>query len=410
MNILYLTQKFPYPLTDGGNIRSFYMLKALTQQHNVTLLSGIADPRIARNCGELSLLCKQMNIFPVIPSKAKTLYSLGRGWVGRQPYFMYNNYSANVKAAVQREMDRRKANGSNYYQAVHFNHIDVTRYLDCVPDGVAAVLDTHNAMSVMFQRLAQAERQLSKRWYLKRQEKNARRLEAETLPRMGVCLACSAEDARQLQSLAPEARIEVIPNGVDTRLKVLPENTEAANPPELVFVGALDYLPNGQGIIDFCRDVFPLIKQQIPEIRLNIIGRNPGPELKALVEGRKINLLGEIIDVRQHLKPQQIMVVPLKLGGGTRLKILEAMSLGLPIVSTTLGAEGLELEPEKHLLIGDDPQTMSRQIIRLYNDPPLRTSLAEASRKLAVEKYDWQIIGRKLLEVYKQLISDTSSG
>jgi glycosyltransferase involved in cell wall biosynthesis len=395
MNILFITQKFPYPLNDGGNIRSFHILKQLAKEHSVTLLSTYSGPAEQADWGELPRLCAKISTFAEKPGSglllAKSLlYSL----FSDQPYFMYKNFSPELLTGIQDEL-RRGA-----YQAIHFNHLDTTQYIDHLPGGLISVLDTHNILSLLIERFYQQERNPVKKKYIYIQWQKTRRLEQQMFQRMSRCLACSDKDAHQLNDLAPKARVEVIPNGVALDRPSLPPT---ADNPSLVFIGAMDYLPNYQGVLYFCEQVLPQIEQEIPDIKLNIIGRNPNPLVRRLAQNPNISVLAEVDNIYDHLHPEQILVVPLTIGGGTRLKILDAMSLKLPIVSTSVGAEGLEVTPGEHILIADEPYKMAQQIVMLYKDKALREKLTQNAYQLIEQKYEWNIIGEKLLRVYREL-------
>jgi glycosyltransferase involved in cell wall biosynthesis len=395
MNILFVSQKFPYPLNDGGNIRSFHIIQQLAKKHSVSLLSTVASANQAADCGELRRLCSKIQTFPRRADNRLLLAdSLLRSLFSRQPYFMHKNFSPELLAGILAEMRCCS------YQVVHFNHLDTAQYVNYLPGGLITVLDTHNILSLMIQRFYQQEPNPIKRRYIHSQWQKTLEVEKRLCQRMNLCLVCSESDARELASLAPQARIRVIPNGTEAdRPALSPTHDE----PSLVFIGAMDYMPNYQGVLCFCEQTLPRIEREIPGIRLYIIGRNPVPSIRQLENRPNIRVLDKVDDIQSRLHPEQILVVPLRIGGGTRLKILEAMSLGLPVVSTSIGAEGLEAVQGKHILIADEPQEMAQAVIRLYNDKALRQELTANARRLIKQKYDWEIIGERLLKAYSGL-------
>ncbi len=394
MDILYVTQKFPYPLNDWGNIRSFNILKQLARKHSVTLLSNVSSPAEATDCGELKQLCHKISTFPEKPgSRLLLANSLLHGLYGDQPYFMYKNFSAKLLAGIQAELSLRS------YRAIHFNHLDTAQYIRRLPGEFICVLDTHNILSLMVQRFYRQEHNPIKKGYIYTQWRKTLSVERQLCQRMQYCLVCSENDAKELAAIAPRSQVEVIPNGVEPERPAL---SGAADKPSLVFIGAMDYMPNYQGILHFCEQVLPRIEQEISDIKLNIIGRNPIAAVRQLAHKPNIQLLDKVENIHSVLHPEQILVVPLKVGGGTRLKILDAMSLRLPVVATSVGAEGLALTPGEQILIADEPQEMAQQIIRLYNDNKLRERLIDNAYQCIKQQYDWNIIGERLLKLYSQ--------
>ena len=212
--------------------------------------------------------------------------------------------------------------------------------------------------------------------------------------RFSVCVAVSERDAAMLREMSPATQVHVVPNGVDSRSFALQTNQRDAE--TLLFFGTLSYGPNVEGLIWFCQDVLPIVRASKPDVVLEVVGLNPPPRVAELGELPGIHVTGFVPDIRPKLWSATTCVVPVLAGGGTRLKILEALAAGCPVISTTVGAEGLELMDGKHLLIADDPKEFARDVVALLESDALRHRLAEGGRRAVAEKYDWQQIAPRL--------------
>jgi glycosyltransferase involved in cell wall biosynthesis len=229
--------------------------------------------------------------------------------------------------------------------------------------------------------------------------------EIKTLKRFDKCLVVSNLDMRYLHSVCPELRISVIENGVDVvQYAPLPKNSEKK---DLLFLGGLGYEPNSDAVLHFCSRILPLIRKEIPQCRFFIVGKNPSQDLRNLADGESVSVTGYVDDPVPYYQRCDILVVPLRAGGGSRLKILESMALGRPVVSTSIGCEGLEVRNDQHLLIADPPQEFARQCVRLLTDNSLYDRMALQGRKLVEQKYSWDRISNNLQEVYSRLEEKT---
>ena len=210
----------------------------------------------------------------------------------------------------------------------------------------------------------------------------------------------SALDRKLLLDANPRLKVDVVPNGVDTQaLQLLPP---AENGPVLIFVGNMDYLPCVDAVVTFHREVLPIIRNAQPDVSLWIVGINPRPEVRAL-EGDGVHVTGWVDDLRSYYQRSSVVIVPLRAGSGTRLKILEAMALGRPVVSTTLGCEGLEVIDGEHLFIADRPVEFAGRVLDLLRDRYLGQEISKRARELVVNRYDWNPIARKLEQIYTEV-------
>ncbi|MBI5788556.1 MAG: glycosyltransferase [Candidatus Schekmanbacteria bacterium] len=397
MNILFVSENFPYPLDRGGHIRSASILKELSRQFSVTLLTG--SGQAAGNHPGLNFFrqfCKKVICLPKPQMPAwKRGYYLLEGLVGGKPYPLNKNFSVPFLQKIREELQ------SGDYQVLHCDHLDTAQYLYDLPKPIPCVFDTHNIIFLLMERMGQQEKSAIKRLYLHRNAQQLGKYEAEIWPLFDLCLVCSEQEAQQIGRFAPKAKTAVIPNGVDIDFYQTIAGTSPANP-TLLFVGRLDYFPNTQGVLFFYQSVWPLLLGQIPQIRWQIVGGVIPPALQELKKDARIKISEKATDMRPYLAASTISIVPLHIGGGTRLKILEAMAVGLPVVSTAIGAEGIDAVNGQEIIIADQPQELAQQIIELCKNADKRQKIALAASSF-VTRYDWQVIGKKLISCYNDL-------
>jgi glycosyltransferase involved in cell wall biosynthesis len=224
------------------------------------------------------------------------------------------------------------------------------------------------------------------------------KFEGATLARFDRVLAVSDTDRDTLHRLYQQslnAPVSVIPTGVDTTY-FTPQPQDPSGARRLVFTGSMDWLPNEDAVLYFCREILPIIREAEPDVTFTIVGRSPTPAVRRLAEDPSVEVTGRVKDVRPYLAASAVYVVPLRIGGGTRLKIFEAMSTGRSVVSTTIGAEGLPAEDGRHLLLADGPQVFAQSVIRMLRDVPARTRIEREARALVAGHYDWEAAAMQL--------------
>ncbi|MBS0270373.1 MAG: glycosyltransferase [Proteobacteria bacterium] len=268
----------------------------------------------------------------------------------------------------------------------------------------ALVVDSHNIDFELAKQYARSGSSLIRRFYAGVNWRKLKREELGTYRDADGVYLCSAADERRVLAEIPDANTTVIPNAADVDY-YQPRPTDP--PPDgrtLLFFGLLSYVPNIDGVLHFVENIWPLIAKANPDARLKIVGKNPPPQLKALA-GPRIEFTGFVPDLRPHLASAAVVIVPLRLGGGTRLKIVEGMAMGKAIVSTELGAEGIEAESGRDLLIADEPQAFADAVGRLLAEPELAAQVGQAARKLAVRRYSWNSAAQKLEGFYRQILA-----
>ena len=313
-------------------------------------------------------------------------------------------FRQSLKFYLSRELADKAARTAEAFQpdVVQIERSVMAPYIERLSPAARAksILVFHDAAAQQYGRIASVERDPLVRIRSLLYGRMMNRWEASYASRFRCCVAVSEADRRLLLNANPNLSIEVIPNGVDTRLLEPLPPMECSS--DLVFVGSMGYAPNSDGAVWFCREVLPHIGRLAEGVDLWIVGARPTPAVAALA-GSNIHITGRVEDIVPLYRRSSVVIVPLRAGGGTRLKILEAMALGRPVVSTSVGAEGLNLVPGEHLLIADDPKDFAKQVVSLLSDPQLRLKLTRAARRIVAERYDWDGIAASQVELYQRI-------
>jgi len=388
MKILFLTERFPHPLHDGGSQRTYQVIRALAREHEVTVLAdGDPTPR-GGDPDFLGSLCETQFVTPGPPSA-----SLWRNILTQGPgasLWKLKNWSPRFLSAAGRLAAEKE------YDAVHCNQLDTAWYVPAGNWPALSVFDSHNSLHTYFLDRAASARGF-RRWLWGRESRLLAQVEAGVLQRCTHTVACSEQDADCLSRLAPHRSCRVIPNGVDTG-EIQPGPANAVVPGTLLFIGNMGYFPNSEAVRWFLDDVAPHLSGGF---QFQAVGANLPLSLQQRVHPATFVAPGRVPAVASYLAAAEIYVVPLLNGSGTRLKILEAMAAGKAIVSTRKGAEGLPLRADEHVVFADTPREFAEAIRRLHGDAGWRQRLGEAARALAVDQFDWQRLGDQWLELYR---------
>jgi len=393
----------PYPPKGGSVQRSFNLIKELSKRYQVALFAFDERRGTARPPGEddsltaLKAVCEHVTLVPLPSgdSKLAKLFTLGFNLLKPTPY--------SVDLLVSEEMSQALASYTRTHlvDLVHADAIEMTPYAEQVPAKVK-ILNHHNAESLLLNRRAKSLTNPLARWYVQHQSHKLHRYEAEKMPGFDTNLSVSDEDKEVLQRIASDAHVGVVPNGVDT--EYFHPSSDEPVPGRVIYMGGLTWYPNYDAVQHLIADIWPHIRKGLPEATCQVIGRIPaGRKLGNLPDGMETT--GFVDDVRPYLAQAQALIVPLRVGGGTRLKILDGMASGKAVISSSIGCEGLGLTPEEEILIGDQPEEFARQVIRLCNDSALRKKIEQAGRDRAEHQYAWPIIGESLYQQLERIAS-----
>ena len=395
MHILFIAPRLPLPADTGAKIRTLNILKQVSKNYKVDFVCFSFEEEDLRHSAELEKMGVKVKL--VKAPLVNFSFKLETILFNPLPFSVVKYYSPEMEEVLfsLRETTR--------YDIVHIDHVHMAHYQACF-SGITCILDEHNVEYKILERCAQATRSLAEKFVYFLQAKKMKKFEAEKISNFSDCLAVSEDDCRLLKELPGSTTpVHVIPNGVDTRYFQThpdkPQNSENA----LVFTGSMDWLPNDNAVCYFAVEILPLILKSDPTVRFYVVGRNPSTKIKSLAAANKnILVTGMVDDVRPFIQRSKIFVVPLRIGGGTRLKILEAMSMQKAIVSTTIGAEGIEYSPEHNIVIADKPEYFAKRTLELLADNSRIQTLGLGGRRLVCGKYDWDIIGQKLNTIYRE--------
>lgn len=382
MRILWVKVGGLWPPNTGGRLRSFHILSELAREHPLTLATTHGpgdDPDLLRAALPQ---CAEVLSVPYTSPKwrsARFPVVLLRSWASSMPVDIWK---CRVPA-LHREVSLRLASGSV--------DLCIADFLFAMPNipatRVPLVFFAHNVEHMIWKRLAAVERHPWLKALLEVEWRKMRRYERAACRRSGLTVAVSNQDRLLLEQNAPGATMREVPTGVDVDY-FKPKGGErgAMN---LVFTGSMDWHPNEDAILYFLKEMLPAIRREIPEVALTVVGRNPGERLRQAAREAGIKVTGTVDDVRPYIDEASVYVVPLRIGGGTRLKIFEALAMGKAVVSTSIGAEGLPLVSGEHFLCADQPADFASAVVALLRDPTRRADLGQAGRQLTEERYAW---------------------
>lgn len=399
MRILWVNVGGLWPLHTGGRQRSFHIISELAHRHRVVLLTthgpGDDPDGLISNLPQCE---KVLSLAHAVPKRESARFAMTvmRSWFSRLPV---NLWRWRVPA-LRREVERLLGEAKIDLCVADFLHSTPNIPARCP---VPMVLFNHNVEHVIWKRLSRIERRPWRRAVLEIEWRKMRRFEARACRLASLTIAVSQADRALLAANSRNARVWAIPTGVDTRY-FSPNGTPAAVN-TLVFTGSMDWYPNEDAILHFLDSVLPRVRSEIPESSLTVVGRNPTSRLLARARTSGVRVTGTVEDIRPYVAEAGIYVVPLRVGGGTRLKIFEALAMGKAVVSTRVGAEGLPLTPGEHFLQADDPAEFARAVVSLLRDPARRRALGVAGRKLVEECYSWPRVAREFESKCEEVVS-----
>ncbi len=401
MRILVITDYLPYPLIGGDRIRIYNLLLRVAYRHEVSLVGFLEKPDDVEGIAYLREFCARVEAINP-PQRSYLTRLLGMIWYAltAKPMELYLLHSKELFNKIQ------QLASTSDFDIIQVEHSRMGLYLKAFPPNrrCKSLLMFHNFTYQQYDRVAHIERN----WYRKlRSFLNGIAMlkwEPRYAERFDRCVTVSEADKSLLLKANPRLNVNVIPNGVDVhKYQPLPLLIGNVLPSALLFVGNMGYPPCVDAVLYFCGEIFPRILQKIPATELWIVGRDPQREVLRL-NSDKVHVTGQVSDVVPYYRQAHVCVVPLRAGGGTRLKILEAMALGRPVVSTTVGCEGLDVMDGEHLVIADSPELFAEKTVSLFTNIQLYRRISMNGRKFVETQCDWNKIADKLTNVYKDVV------
>jgi glycosyltransferase involved in cell wall biosynthesis len=393
VNVLLLTQVLPYPPDSGPKVKTWNVLKYLAQHHKVTLVSFVRGDQ----SGDVRQVARYCKVVYTAPMERGLIYdglAMIRSLLTGQPWMMLRD----DRHAMRQLVDRLCA--ETQFDIAHADQLNMAQYARRVP-GARKILDAHNALWLLYRRLWQTMGNGPTKWLLGRDWQLLKRYEGRICREFDAVVAVSDEDKAALEeAIGHSSDITVIPIAVDAAEAPLITRQPGAD--HILHIGTMYWPPNIDGILWFIREVLPLIRVERPGVTFDIVGARPPEEIVSLGgTGTGINVAGYVPDPTSYMQQAGVMIVPLRAGGGMRVKILNALSQGLPVVSTTLGCEGITVQDGQHLLTADKPEDFARATLRLLRDQNLADTLGRNGRQMIQSKYDYRVACRPLDDVYQ---------
>ncbi len=398
--LLFVAQLLPFPPDTGAHIRTFNVIRQLARHFEVTL---ICFHRQDDAGGPLNVETRSKGLAPWARVEAFPIPQLDRHWrllgdhlrslLTNRVYTWYMYDSAPFERHLTRELE------SGAYDVVHMDSLDLSRFMPLF-DGLPMVLVHHDATSVQLERRGDQEKSPWRRWYLHKQARLMRREERKcTLVSLNV--AVSEVDKSILREIAGGGRFTVIPNGVDLEYFQPDWGSDVSG---LVFVGGATWLPNRDALDFFCEEILPLVRKSKPDVAVTWVGRATDADRRTYREAHRVELTGYVDDVRPYLRQAACAVIPIRIGSGTRVKILDAWAMGKAVVSTTIGAEGLAATHGEQLLLADSPLEFADAVVGVLEDPARRNKMGRSGRAFVEKHYSWEAIGDAMCREYAGLI------
>ena len=391
MTILVLTPYVPYPPSFGGSVRIYHLMRQLSRQHRLILLSYRESESGLGDTSGLDDICDDVRCIDRDVGGGKRMLQL-KSLVSPHSF----QYHVHHGAAMQQALDDVIRERDVDLILVEFSQMACFSF----PADIPVVIDQHNVEYDLIRRMAARSHWSLRKVYNTIEAVKYRREEMRALAAATGVLATSERDARLMRDSVPSLRPRVVVNGVDTAFFQNPGRTPRPN--TLVFVGATHYFPNEDGIHFYMRDIHPKVQAAVPDITVTFVGGRPPGAVRDYAS-EQVVVTGFVDDVRPYMHAASVFIVPLRMGGGTRFKVVEALAAEVPVVSTRLGSEGIPVENGREVMLADRPDAFADAVVRILREPELAASLRTAGRELVRQRFDWQVIGGQLEEELRRI-------
>ena len=401
MKILFLSLRCPYPPHRGDRIRSYNFIKQLSKQHAVTLVYFAESETDIESAKHLEPFCERIEWVRFHRSFA--LLNAGVHCLSKHPLQLHYWYTPQMQRRINALLTQER------FELIHAQLFRMGQYVTEV-QGPTKVLDLCDSLALNLSRRAELESNpwlakikldcTPKRFLVKLEEKRVRRYEVDIMKAFDCGTVVARFDRDYLLAQDDSLNLSIVPMGVD--LGYFQPNPITQPAPMLLFTGTMNYFPNADAAIYFCDEVFPRIRERHPEACFYVVGNQPSEPVKRLEAHEGVTVTGYVPDVRPYFEKASVFVAPLRAGSGIQTKNLEAMAMGVPVVTTSVGAMGLEADIGKELLVADTPADFAEQVIHLLDNIRLRKTLAQTARTRVENSYSWEAIGERLKHVYAQ--------
>jgi sugar transferase (PEP-CTERM/EpsH1 system associated) len=393
MRILYVCHRFPYPPKRGGTIRPFNMVKHLHQSgHEVVVCSLTRSPQLTRDAQGIAPFCTEFHLAEVDNrvQALRMVATLPTPWTASASFF----HSSRLQRTINRLLREQK------FDLIFVHCSSVAHYVDRV-QGIPKILDFGDMDSQKWLEYVQ-HKPVPLSWGYWWEGRRVLADEKRLARRFDLCTATTRAERETLDGYQTGTPSEWFPNGVDS--SYFAPASEPYDPDLIAFVGRMDYFPNQQCMLDFCRNVLPLIKARRPSVKLAIVGADPSPAIRQLGEIDGVTVTGSVPDVRPHVTRAALTVAPLRIARGTQNKILEAMAMGVPVVCSRIASGGVDAVAGEHLLTADTPDEVAQAILQVLGDPAQRERLSRAGRERVLSHHAWPSSMRRLDAIIERCV------
>jgi sugar transferase (PEP-CTERM/EpsH1 system associated) len=393
-NILMLTSRLPYPPHQGDKLRIFNQIKQLSANgHDITLISFFASKDELLHVPKLREYCSEVKIIyhPSWKSVLNCLFNIFSDTPFQVAYYSSTKFRHQTNDVLE----------SKRFDIIHVHLIRLAQYVENYSGGIPRILDLTDAGSLYLERFLKANKQILYKFLLKVELTRLKKYE-KILELFEKCLVCSSVDKEFLLRHATKAKIDVLYNGIN--LRYFTHNNDIKSAPfSIIFTGNMSYFPNADGIFYFVKEIFPLIEQELPDVKLFIVGKNPPIKIRRLAQ-HNISITGFVPDIKDYYLRSRVAIAPIRFGAGTLNKILEPVALGVPVVATSIGVEGLLLKDGTDLLVADSANGFANAVINILKDDELHRRLSKNAMNIVRSVYDSRMIATQLESYYKEVM------
>ena len=407
MRVLWLSHLIPYPPKGGVLQRSYHLLKEVAKHHDVDLLAfhqpnlmgplvSSLDEGIKEAQQVLNGFCKKVEFVEISSQQVR----FGNYFLALKSLFTQDPYNINWLKSPEYTKVLRELLQSSDYDLVHFDTISLVPYFNLVGK-IPTVLDHHNIESHMLIRRAENESNVLKKWYFRQEGLRLETFEKQFCPQFSLNITCSEIDKQRLRGIAPASWVEEVPNGVDVNYFKPDRSVEQGK--NLIFIGTLNWYPNIEAVRFLAHELWPSLKKEVPGISIDIIGAEPPEDIVRLSEtDSDFRVHGFVDDILPFMNKAAIYVCPIMDGGGTKLKVLDALSMEKALVAHEIACEGIRVQNEKNVIFAQSVDDYIDAIKLLIENKQLRQKMGEEARKLVEDKYAYEMVGENLSDLYEQ--------
>ena len=403
MRLLVTTFRFPDELCTGDKTTIHHMLKYLALRHEITFLSFASSDLTTKEMEFVAPYCKRVELVRL--PKWRSVANCVRGLVSTDPLQVWYFRSRELHQRIAQVIEEERIEVAYGY------HLRSAQYLEKI-DACPRILDLKPVQSLNLRRMKDHVSNPIRKLVYKAEHRRVHRYEPRLARAMDRCLVISETDRREIDPLEEHDNLRINPHGLDTSF-FAPDPASSQQPGTLIFTGNMNYDPNVDAARSFCEQVYPLIQQEFPSVKLRIAGKNPQPAVLALGNEPSITVTGFVDDIRSETRAAEIAIAPMRIAAGLQNKVLESMSVGLPVVMTSIANEGIGAIPERDALVADSPASFAKQVVRLLKNPEERSRISKAARAFIESAWSWEShfenLENWMHELCKQSALDPSS-